>query len=91
MTASEAGLAARDAEAKRLQEEREVLLERIRVSETMVQQEALATETQMAGIQSQIRSVASVREKIKVWNRKNCVGCLLKKKKIKRRSLENLL
>ncbi len=74
-----------------MQEEREVLLERIRVSETMVQQEALATETQMAGIQSQIRSVASVREKIKVWNRKNCVGCLLKKKNQKALSGESSL
>jgi centromeric protein E len=66
LAASEAIVATRDLENARLLQEREVLLERLRVSESNLQQEALATETQMAGIQSQIRSVASVREKIKV-------------------------
>ncbi len=58
-------LAARSAELQRVAEERDSLQNRLRNSETTLQQEAMATESQMAGLQSQIRSVASVREKIK--------------------------
>lgn len=61
----EAKLRASEAENKRKDEEMAGLKERLRVSDEAMRQEAVATETQMAAVQKQIRSVASVREKIK--------------------------